>query len=198
MVCVFRIKTIILITTIIVDHVRMYGNRETFSFTGESQKDLVRRYVKLFDAARRRRFPSNIIATVLDDRPRGTSPLGSQEALVWSAGPAGAGASTGDIHRLDNAFVTIVETVCTLRTLASFNLVIIDRVAVLALVKLLAHHVVEGAATEIKNLAERLAEVAIQGGIDYWIQQTIAIAEPKKEACDEGRNRIRVTEERSY
>lgn len=177
------------------------SGEKTSSFTEsfkESQQDLVRRYVKLLDATRRQRSWSNITATVLDNRPRGTSLLGSQEALVRSAGPAGTGASTGDIHRLDDAFVMIVETVRALCTLAGFNLVIIDRVAVLALVKLLAHHVVESAAAEVKNLAERLAKVAVQGGVDYRIQQTIAIAEPEEEARDEGGNRIGIAEKRPY
>lgn len=71
----------------------------------------------------------------------------------------------GDVDRLDALIVKALSAV----HLASFDLVIVYRIAVLALVELLPHHVVQIAATEVEDLAERLPEVPVQGGVDDWV-----------------------------
>jgi len=79
---------------------------------------------------------------------------------------------------------------------AGFDLVVIDRIAVLALIELLAHHVVEIAAAEEEYLAERLAEVLVENRVDDRIQQAVAIAEPEEQAGQKVRDGVRVVEER--
>jgi len=77
------------------------------------------------------------------------------------------------------------------------DLVVINRIAILALVKLLAHHMIEIAAAEEEYLAEGLAEILVEDRVDDWIQQAIAIAEPEEETREKCRNGVRVLEERS-
>lgn len=77
------------------------------------------------------------------------------------------------------------------------DLVVINRIAILTLIELLAHHMIEITAAEEKYLAERLAEVLVEDRVDDRVQQAVAIAEPEKETREKGRNGVRVLEERS-
>lgn len=95
---------------------------------------------------------------------------GSQKALVRGV--------RGDVDRLE---ALIIETLSAVH-LASLDLVIVNRIAVLALIKLFSHHVVQVAATEVEDLAERFPEVPVQGGVNNRVQQAIAITEPEEEA----------------
>jgi len=63
-----------------------------------------------------------------------------------------------------------------------FDLVVINRIAVLALIELLAHHVIEITAAEEEYLAERLSEILVEDRVDDRIQQAVAVAEPKEES----------------
>lgn len=110
------------------------------------------------------RFEGFAIGLAIDITPR------SQEALVWSA--------RGDIDRLDTL---IVETLSIVH-LAGFDLAIVNRIAVLALVKLLPHHMVQITAAKVQDLAEWLPEVSVQGRVDDRVQQAVAITEPEKQA----------------
>jgi hypothetical protein len=76
--------------------------------------------------------------------------------------------------------------------------VVIDGVAILALVELLAHHVLEIAATEVEDFPEGLAEVAVEGRVDYRIQEAVAVAQPEENAREEGGYGIRVAQKDPY
>lgn len=94
------------------------------------------------------------------------------------------------------ALRTTTTTVAVAAT-AGLDLVVINRVAILTLVEFLAHHMIEIAAAEKEYLAERRAEVLVEDRVDDRVQQTVAIAEPEEETREEGRNGVRVLEERS-
>lgn len=57
------------------------------------------------------------------------------------------------------------------------------RVAVLRMVKFLAHHVVQRAALEVQYLLERPSEVSIQRGVDHGIEQRVGVAQPQEQAA---------------
>ena len=73
--------------------------------------------------------------------------------------------------------------------------VVVDGVAVLALIELLAHHVLEVAAAEVEDLPEGLAEVAVQGRVDYGIEEAVAVAQPEEHAGEEGGYDVRVAQD---
>lgn len=60
--------------------------------------------------------------------------------------------------------------------------VVVHRIPVLAVVELLAHHVLEVAAPEVQDLPEGFAKVAVQGRVDHRVQETVAVAEPEEDA----------------
>lgn len=60
--------------------------------------------------------------------------------------------------------------------------VVVHGVPVLAVVELLAHHVLEIAAPEVQDLPEGFAEVAVQGCVNDRVQETVAVAKPEEYA----------------
>lgn len=57
------------------------------------------------------------------------------------------------------------------------------RVAVLRLVELLAHHVVQRAAPEVEDLLEGPPEVPVEGGVDDRIQEGVGVPQPEEETA---------------
>ena len=109
---------------------------------------------------------------------------GSQETLVRRAG--------GHVDRLDPLIVQTFHVV----HLAGLDLAVVDRVAVLALIELLPHHVVQVTAAEVEDLAERFSEVSVQRRVDNWVQQAVAVTEPEEQAREERGDGVRILEER--
>lgn len=62
------------------------------------------------------------------------------------------------------------------------NHVIIDGIAVLALIEFLAHNIIQIVAAEKEDFPERLAEVPVERGVDDRIEETVAVAKPEEEA----------------
>ena len=66
------------------------------------------------------------------------------------------------------------------------------RVAVLGLVELFAHHVVQGATAEVEDLLEGPPEVAVQRGVDDRVEQRVSVAQPLEQGQHGLRNAVRV------
>lgn len=87
----------------------------------------------------------------------------------------------------------VLQTIAAVVVGRSYD-VVVDGIAVLTLVKLLSHHVVEIAAPKVKYLSERFAKISIKGRVYYWIEEAVAVAEPEKEARQGRGNRLIVKE----
>lgn len=63
------------------------------------------------------------------------------------------------------------------------NTVVLVRVAVLTVVELLTHHVVQIRTSEEQDFLERLSEVAVKSCIDNGVEETVEVAQPEEECA---------------
>lgn len=93
--------------------------------------------------------------------------LRRQGGLIGGVGGGGGGDGPRTLVRLGRGRVAVRHEVRFSGDDAIVRGVLRLRVAVLRMVKLLAHHVVQRAALEVQYLLERPSEVSIQRGVDY-------------------------------
>lgn len=90
-----------------------------------------------------------------------------------------SGIDLGDLRLLSTG-LDVLDALLVVDVATSRNVLI--GIAVLTLVELLAHHVIETAAAKEEDLLEGLAEVPIERRVDYRIEEAVRVAEPKKDA----------------